>query len=394
MFIKILLRYILGYVRISVEGYYIERFINICTNNKIMIWNIKKDKNAKIFLNIGTNDFREVVKIAKKVKCKVKIIKKKGLPFLLHRYKKRKIFLGFLLIIIVLIGISSNFLWNIEIESENDQEFENIYQDLENAGLKTGLLKSKIDTKEIVNEVRLNRNDIAWMGIELKGTNAIVKLVKADEKPEIINEDEYCNIVSDKAGIITKINVQNGTAGVKVGDTINIGTTLINGWMEGKYTGIRYVHAKGEIEAKVWHTKQTKILYNTTERSDTGNEEVSYGIKFNNFKINLPKGVSKFKIYDTIEEEKKIKLFSDFYLPISVIKTTNKEVKEEQKTYSVEEAKNIGIQQLEEQLNEEIEDKSKIVNKNINTYEKDDGVEVYVTYEVIETIGTKEKIVY
>ena len=394
MFIKILLRYILGYVRISVEGYYIERFINICTNNKIMIWNIKKDKNAKIFLNIGTNDFREVVNIAKKVKCKVKIIKKKGLPFLLHRYKKRKIFLGFLLIIIVLIGISSNFLWNIEIESENDQEFENIYQDLENAGLKTGLLKSKIDTKEIVNEVRLNRNDIAWMGIELKGTNAIVKLVKADEKPEIINEDEYCNIVSDKAGIITKINVQNGTAGVKVGDTINIGTTLINGWMEGKYTGIRYVHAKGEIEAKVWHTKQTKILYNTTERSDTGNEEVSYGIKFNNFKINLPKGVSKFKIYDTIEEEKKIKLFSDFYLPISVIKTTNKEVKEEQKTYSVEEAKNIGIQQLEEQLNEEIEDKSKIVNKNINTYEKDDGIEVYVTYEVIETIGTKEKIVY
>ena len=108
----------------------------------------------------------------------------------------------------------------------------------------------------------------------------------------------------------------------------------------------------------------------------------------------MPKGVSKFKIYDTIEEEKKIKLFSDFYLPISVIKTTNKEVKEEQKTYSVEEAKNIGIQQLEEQLNEEIEDKSKIVNKNINTYEKDDGVEVYVTYEVIETIGTKEKIVY
>ena len=60
MFVKILLKYILGYVRISVEGYYIERFINICTNNKIMIWNIKKDKNAKIYLNIGTNDFREI----------------------------------------------------------------------------------------------------------------------------------------------------------------------------------------------------------------------------------------------------------------------------------------------------------------------------------------------
>ena len=394
MFVKILLKYILGYIRISVEGYYIERFINICTNNKIMIWNIKKDKNAKIYLNIGTNDFREITKIAKKVKCKVKIVKKKGLPFLLHRYKKRKIFLGFLLVIIILIGISSNFLWNIEVQTENNQEFENIYQDLKDSGLKTGILKAKIDTKGIINQVRLKRDDIAWMGIELKGTNAIVKIVKADEKPEIIDEEEYCNIVSDKAGIITKINVQNGMAAVKVGDTVNVGETLVNGWMEGKYTGIRYVHAKAEIEAKVWYTKQTKILYNTTERSDTGNEEVSYGIKFNNFKINLPKGLSKFKIYDTIEEEKKIKLFSDFYLPISVIKTINKEVKEEQKSYTVEEATNLGIQELEEQLEKEIEDKSKITNKNINTYPKDDGVEVYVTYEVTQQIGTNEKIVY
>ena len=44
MFIKILLKYILGYVRITVEGYYIERFINICTTSKILIWNLKRNK--------------------------------------------------------------------------------------------------------------------------------------------------------------------------------------------------------------------------------------------------------------------------------------------------------------------------------------------------------------
>ena len=97
------------------------------------------------------------------------------------------------------------------------------------------------------------------MGIELKGTNAIVKVVKATAKPEIVDDNEYCNIVSDKQGIITKINAQNGTIAVKVGDTVNVGTTLINGWMEGKYTGLRYVHAKGEIQAKVWHTKNKKF---------------------------------------------------------------------------------------------------------------------------------------
>ncbi len=260
--------------------------------------------------------------------------------------------------------------------------------------LKIGELKTKIDTKEIINKIRLQRTDIAWMGIELKGTNAIVKIVKADAKPDIIDQNEYCSIVSDKEGIITKINAQSGTANVKVGDTVKKGETLINGWMEGKYTGIRYVHAQGEVQAKVWHTKYKNIQYNTTERRETGNIEKKYSIKFNNFKINLHKGVSKFKIYDTIETENKMKLFSDFYLPISIIKTTYKEIEEVPKTYNIEEAKNIGIEELEEQLDQEIENKEAIVNKNINTYEKESGIDIYVTYEVLENIGTNEKIVF
>ena len=95
-----------------------------------------------------------------------------------------------------------------------------------------------------------------------------------------------------------------------------------------------------------------------------------------------------------METENKFKLFSDFYLPISLIKTTNKELKNVQKKYNLEEAKALGIQELEQELDEEIENKEKIINKNINTYEKQDGVEVYVTYEVLENIGTNEKIVF
>lgn len=394
MFIKIIFSYLLGYLRISVEGYYIERFINICKNNKITVWNLKRNKDIRLVLNVRVNEFKEICKIAKKTKCKIKIENKKGLPFFLHKYKKRKIFIILLIVVICLIILSANFVWNVEISEENGQELENIAQDIEEAGLKVGELKNKINTKDIINKIRLKRNDVAWMGIELKGTNAIVKLVKADEKPEIVNENEYCNIVSDKAGIITKINAQSGTANVKVGDTVNQGDILINGWMEGKFTGVRYVHSKGEIEAKVWYTKSKKIPYNTTQIQETGNVEEKYAIKINNFRINFQKRVSNFEIYDTIETENKFKMFSDFYLPISIIKITNKEQQKIEKNYTIEEAKNVGIQELQKELDNEIEDKEKIVNKNINTYEKADGVEVYVTYEVLENIGTNEKIVF
>ena len=51
MLIKLLIQIILGYVRIEVEGYYIERFINLCTNRKIFTWNLKRDSGVKLFLN-------------------------------------------------------------------------------------------------------------------------------------------------------------------------------------------------------------------------------------------------------------------------------------------------------------------------------------------------------
>lgn len=394
MIIRILIGYIIGYLGITMEGYYIERFINMCRSNKIAIWHLKRKKEVQLDFCVGIQDFKEICKIAKKTRCKVKINRKRGLPFLLHRYQKRKIFFIFLLLMIALTVLSSYFVWNVDIREENGQELENIARDIEEAGLKIGEWKGKINTKEIINKIRLQRKDIAWMGIELRGTNAIVKVVKADEKPEIINEEEYCSIMADKVGIITKINAQKGMANVKVGDTVNIGDTLINGWMEGKYTGIRYVHAKGEVEAKVWHTKFINVPYNATERIETGNIENRYAIKFNNFKINFPKKLSKFEIYDTIETENKMKLFSDFYLPISILKTTNKEVKEVQKNQEKEEAKNIGIERLEQELNQEIQDKESIVGKNINTYEKEGSIDVYVTYEVLESIGTNEKIVF
>lgn len=364
MFIKILFNYLIGYLRICVEGYYIERFINICANNEILIWNLKREKNVRLYLNIGIKDFKNISSIARKTKCRVKIKRKRGIPFILNRYRKRKIFVIFLVIITLLIALSSNYIWNIEIQEEDNIEVVNLEQDLAEVGLKTGILKSKVNSKDIINNIRLKRNDIAWMGIELRGTNVIVKVVKTKEKPDILNENEYCNIVSDKSGIITRISAQNGTAKVKEGDTIQPGTILISGTMEGKYTGTRYVHSIGEIEAKVWYTKSKKIYYNQEKYTETGHEEKKYGIKINNFKINFHKGVSKFKFYDTINEEKKFKIFSNLYLPISVTKLTYKEKEKTNITYDIDEATNIGIEELDKELLDEITDKNNILRKS------------------------------
>lgn len=215
MIFKILLQYILGYVNISVEGYYIERFINTCLSKNILLWNVKREKTTYMQANVGIEDYKKLKQITKKTKCKMKIEGKKGLPFLMNRYRKRKIFFILLLLILICMIVTSRFVWNIEVEGLENISKEEIISNLAECGLNVGTLKSKINSQEIINKVRLKRDDIAWMNIDLSGTNVIVKIVETTEKPEIINQNEYCNIVSNKKAQITKITATSGTILVK-----------------------------------------------------------------------------------------------------------------------------------------------------------------------------------
>ena len=326
MFIKLLVRLLFGYVRIEVEGYYIERFINICTNSKILIWNLKREKGVKLYLSIGVNDFKKLSAIARKTNCKIKILRKKGIPFLLNRYKKRKIFAIFLILVMLIIFISSKYVWNVNISVKDDLQLENIEEDIKLLGISKGVKKDEIDTDKVINELRLKRDDIAWVGIDIEGTTVKINIVKADKAPNIVNNSDYCNIVASKSGVIQKIIAQNGTAVVNVGDTVQKGDILIAGYMEGKYTDTRYVHSMGEVEALVSYQKSKEV---------------------------------KFKVND-------------------------------EKTYSLDEAVKIGSKEIMAEVQESFGEEKEIVDKKIDFEEHEDGVVVRVTFDVVENIGEEQ----
>lgn len=168
MLFKILIRYLLGYVNISVQGYYIERFLNICISKNIFLWNTKVEKSTYAHANVGLKDFKKLKEVARKTKCRITLNAKHGMPFFMNRYRKRKIFAVLLAVISIFIYLQSRFIWNIEVEGLNRIQEEEILEELSKFGLEIGTLKSKVNTKEIINKIRMNRDDIAWMNINLK----------------------------------------------------------------------------------------------------------------------------------------------------------------------------------------------------------------------------------
>lgn len=381
-----------GYVNVFVEGFYIEKVINVCKKNNIELINLDRKSNTIIYTCINVKNFKAFSKIVKKNKCRIKIMKKKGMPFLIKKYRKRKIFFCTLFILCIIIISMSRFVWNIEILCEDDILQEYVLNIIKDEGLDIGKLKKKINLNQIINRIRLERNEISWVGIKMCGTNVIIEIKETDVKPEIVKEDEYCNIIAKKDAVVERIYAQNGVPKAKQGDVVKEGDILINGMIEGKYTEPRNVHSIGEIIGKVWYKERARFYYKQVKKIQTGKKEVKYALKVNNFKINFFKKLSKFEIYDKIRTDKKLKIFSNFYLPIQFEKNTFYEVKEEEIVYTADEAKEQAIEEARKKLEKKIGNSGDIVNEYINADENGEYIDVEITYEVLESIGTEEKI--
>ena len=364
-------------------------------NKKIFLWNLRREKGTIVKIRIGISDFKQIRQIAKQTKSKIKIEQKMGLPFLINRYKKRKIFAITFLVIAILIFWLTRYIWNIEINGLVNITKEEMLLELKEYGIDMGKEIKDVDVENVINQIRLDRNDIAWIGIDLKGTNVIIEIVEADKKPEIIDENKICNIIAKKDGIITKANVQKGTGRVFVGDTVKTGDMLVEGVMEGKYTGNRYVNAQADIYAKVWYTNEKTASLTEEYYTQTGNVENKYQIKINNFKINLNKGVSKFEKYDTMSSNNKIKLFSNLYIPVEIVKVSYLETKKHIKEYTIEEITNKLKKELEEELIKNLKlEEDKILEKNYTIYNDKNNVYMKLILVVEEEIGERVDINY
>ena len=149
----------------------------------------------------------------------------------------------------------------------------------------------------------------------------------------------------------------------------------------------------GNVLAKmtVKSSKEGKFKEEFFETSN--NEYKNFRIKFNNFEINFNKSLPNFKKYDTIEENKKLKLFSNFYLPIELKKITYKEKNLKYKKYTDEELSN----KLQKEIKTKLLKENNIKEENIieeipNKISTNDGVRIELTIIYEEEIGTAKVI--
>jgi similar to stage IV sporulation protein len=364
-----LLKWLQGYLYIRISGTAPERFINLCCNRNIAIWSLSKKDDYFEFC-VKARKYKLLKPIARKTHIIPKIKRKIGLPFILHKYRKRKGFFIGVLLCMVLIYILSLFIWDISVLGGSKYTPEAMLKFLKDNHVYTGIQKRKVNCQEIEETIRLAYSDIGWVSAEIRGTRLIIKLTETNMPAPAKEAKAPSHMVATKNAIVKAIITRSGTPLVKVGDVVKKGDILVSGIVTvmGDFDEIiskEPVVADADIRCSSYYDYYEAFPMDYIDKQYTGNQKKGYYLMFFGRKLFLYNPRYSYLTYDIIVNEKKLHLTPSFYLPIRYGTITTKEVKKEKTKYTEEEAAAIARKRLDRYMNRLIENNVIITENNV-----------------------------
>lgn len=382
-----------GYVVFSFSGGFTDGFINRCYEEKINIKNIVCE-NSVVTARCSINAYKRLHRVALKSGGKVKILKKHGLPFILHPLKGRcGIFCG-MLFFVLFVSFMSGFIWNITVVGNNTLETSKIVDYLAQNGFKTGVRWSDTDKENLEFSVMADFDDIAWISINRFGCLAQVEIRETTPKPQIENNNIITNVTADKDGVIVKVTALGGWPAVKAGDAVTKGDLLISGVYEAPETENpqknHYARAHGSVIAKTDYEITVNIPREQSEKVYTSEKQYKT-LYF--FGAEIPLYIDKKEENTVSEFQKRYLVLNDFRLPIGIYTETRRTYKDTKRSVSNAELLEAAKKELAAREKEELKD-CDIIGKSEKNEITRDGIVYTVDYSLLEDIGSEHKIIF
>ncbi|HAN10151.1 MAG TPA: hypothetical protein DCP90_06025 [Clostridiales bacterium] len=382
-----------GYVRIRIFGFQREKIINRFATSSILLWRIILKSNY-IEMNISLTDFWRIKSILKGTHTKVKIIKKYGLPFLINKYRGRKIFVIGIFLTLTVLMILSNIVLDINVYGTERIDDEKILAVAKAAGLSKGKPEFVINYDNVVNSLYREIGDIAWLNIYQKGTSVNIDIVETVVKTSESLESTPCDIVADKKAIIHDIVTLSGVPKVKAKDVVNEGDILVSGEIDVEKDGEilkKYVHANAKIEGKMYLFIKEEQELEVAKKTYTGNvyRELQLDLHFGKFDF------IKTRPQNSLFEKKERYISLDPFIKenkFGFVLNEYAEYRLEKTIYTIDEAKRRLQKKIYENISLEVSDDTRIIDVRFDYGFKGKRIMVNGIAVLIEKIGQNKTI--
>lgn len=394
-----LANYLQGAVRIRVSGMMPEKLINLCVTQNISLWGITKhNDDLLVWMKLG--DFFTIREMVRKSRTRITIVRRYGFPFTAKRFKRRKVLLIGPLIFFLALNILSSYVWFVDVMGLKNLSDSRIKEIAFQQGLKPGVLKSNINTKQIENEILIILPEVAWIGVNFVGTRAVIEIV---EKTVPKQEDKSpANLIAAKDGVITEIIVLAGQTMLKKGDTVKKGDLLIQGIVPqapeapeatakppAAPVPEQPIRAKGIVKARVWYESYGETELATAVHEPTGRQQLGVVLKIgsNEFVVKQP-DLTQFALYEQEARHKKLPLWRNSGLIVESSIDVYHELDTRWLEITLEQARDAAKTKALDQLQRLIPQTAHILSRNVEVIKTAEAnlVRVKVTIEAEEDI--------
>lgn len=390
-----LIKYIRGYVYVELTGYAPERFLNLCGNHDILIWNLRPCEGGYLFC-ISVAGFRKLKPLLRKTKTRIRVKKRFGFPFALFRYRGRKLFAGGVLVCMALLWYLSGFIWNIEVNGNSYLSEETILDFLAEENASFGSPIRGISCEDLEEALRSRYDEVIWTSIQIFGTKMTVDIQENLLPPEQYEkqDDTAYDIIAAKDGVISEMITRSGTPVVGVGAEVKQGDLLVSGRIDitnddGEVAEVLYSGADADVVAHVSYSYRDEFDENYVENVPTGQSFTEYQLIVGETCIKNPFVKNEYPEYSVTSESSQLHVTDNFYLPVFLVKSTCSEVIKTEKTYDEKQAKAHAAENLAQFLADLEEKGIQIIEKNVMIERTNEKYVVTGTIEVYESIVSK-----
>ena len=392
----VLYRFVVGWLSVEFYGRNVSRFLNLCTRHHIVFWNMDTPEDDRMRTSMYLRDLYRLRPMLRKTRVRFRIVSKRGLPVILHRYRRRKVFVAVIVCVILAMAVLSTRIWRIEIVGNSSLSEETLLDYLAQQNIVYGTNRFEIDNDALELKLRQDFDPIIWASVYEKGTKLVVSVQEKIASDRAADSDRAAmDLIAAKDAQVTSIITRKGIGQVKAGDTVKAGDLLVTGRQEilddnGEVKMYYYETADADVLGTVTYDYEDWIDEAVVCATRTGQAHKRYFLRVGNYQLTTPAIYAEYDNAATVETDRQLCLMNSFYLPVHLGRIVDYEESKEYKKLSLNEAKSAAIEHLNHFLTNLEQNGVSIIDKNVMIEKIDLKYHIYGKVTAEESI-TKQQ---
>lgn len=227
--------WLLGKVQFAADGGAVERLLNRCSESGLTLAGLCPTPTGVTGWMLA-RDYRRIHRAAVHCHCRVHILRRRGLPFFLRRWRGRWGLPAGAAVFLALCLWLPGLLWCVRFYRVPASYQREIRRALYDCGIIEGCRPGGAALRRARQQILLRSQDLADVSLNFVRGRLVVEVSLRTPQPAA-QRGAPGDIVAARAGIIERISVQQGFAVVAVGQQVSAGELLVTGSFFDDKTG-------------------------------------------------------------------------------------------------------------------------------------------------------------